>query len=146
MAICENAEKMFILFCLMYKYTYIYMYVYVYLPQNISISNKDTDVVNDSGRGYPPVYEDPGQVLGDVHGGHVDQHLDIIRVFPRVQDADLAPVHCSQGKPANEIAVCLENNFRRYFSHLINTKSDDSTTSVRIDVCLSKLKLRNTAF
>ena len=104
-------------------------------------------MMDDSGHGYPPVDEDPGQVLGDVHGGHVDQHLDVLRVAPRVQDADLAPGHCGQSKPANEITFCLEKQFRKYFcSHLMNTKSDDSTISVRIDVCLSKLKLRNMAF
>ena len=106
MAIGEYAEK-----CS----NYIQIHMAYLVPQNISISNEDTDVVDDSGRGYPPVDEDSGQVLGDIHGGHVDQHLDIIRVVPRVQDADLAPVHCSQGKPANVIAVCLENNFRSIF-------------------------------
>ena len=66
--------------------------------------------MDDSGHGYPPVDEDPGQVLGDVHGGHVDQHLDVLRVSPRVQDADLAPRHSGQSKPANEITFYLDNN------------------------------------
>ena len=93
---------------------YILCILYIYFwPQNISISYEDTDVVQDSCLGNPPVDEDPGQVLGDVHGGHVDKHLDIIRVSARVQDVDLAPGHCGQGKPANEIAFCLENDIRK---------------------------------
>ena len=63
----------------------------VLLPYNISIGHEDTDVVNDSCGGYPPVDEYSGEVLGDVHGGHVDQHLDVLRMFPGVHDADLAP-------------------------------------------------------
>ena len=100
--------------CWNMELTYVsYLLYFHFWPQNISISYEDTDVVDDSGGGYPPVDEDPGQVLGDVHGCHVDKHLDIIRVSPRVQDVDLAPGHCGQGKPANEIAFCLEKDFRK---------------------------------
>ena len=57
----------------------------------MNIGHEDTDVVDDSCGGYPPVEEYSGEVLGDVHGGHVDQHLDVLVVFPGVHDADLAP-------------------------------------------------------
>ena len=66
------------------------------LPQYIDISDKNTDMMNDGGRGDPLVDQDVGKVLDYVHGGHVDHDLGIRGVPHGVQHADIPLVNGHQ--------------------------------------------------
>ena len=59
----------------------------------------------DGGGGYPLVDDQVGQVLDDIHGGHVDHDLGVRSMLGRVQNVD---VSIGQGRQSNVTKFCFK--------------------------------------
>ena len=70
------------------------------IPQHIDIGDENTKMMEDGGSSNPLVYQDVGQVLDSVHGGHVGHDLGVGGVLHGVQDTDITSVKCHQSNEA----------------------------------------------
>ena len=69
-------------------------------PDDVVIPYEDTDMMDDRSLANPLVEEEPHQVLGGVHGGHVDHDLGVVSVVLGVEHVEISPVHGRQAHPA----------------------------------------------
>ena len=63
----------------------------------VDVGTDDADVVDNGGVRNLLVDEDFHNVLGDVHGGYVDEDLDVVLVLVCVDEADILPPESCEG-------------------------------------------------
>ena len=61
--------------------------------------------MNDGGGGYPLVDDQVSQVLGNIHGGHVDHDLGVGSMLCRVKNIDISIV---KGRQSNVTKFCFK--------------------------------------